>query len=165
VDLQLVADGIMRAKALKRLDMVGCKLPAKQIGAVCYNLAFSSQLMVMNLAGTVIKNMGYVHEFEAAIAKLLSINHSLQYLFLNQIESFTTKLSTDAITTAISENVTLKTLDLSYSDCPDLHHGGVRSPCPGVEAALLTAKKTGNFRQAAWDRSNYFNLTMLMYFG
>lgn len=108
-----LADGLMRAKQLQRLDLSGnVSIQAAGLSSIIYNLAFSPKLtyLNMNACGASASNAQVVE----SLYKLLRISGSLEILLLNNCGAIN-PLLTKEFFVSLGEIKTLKVLDLSYS--------------------------------------------------
>ena len=108
-----LADGLMRAKQLQRLDLTGnTGIQAVGLSSIIYNLAFSPKLTYLNInnCGASASNAQVVE----SLYKLLRISGSLEILLFNNCGAIN-PLLTKEFFVSLGEIKTLKVLDISYS--------------------------------------------------
>ena len=108
-----LADGLMRAKQLIRLDLSNnASIGFQGMSSILYNLAFSPKLQYLNIKGGNY-NGGFPQIIES-LYKLLRISGSLETMIMSNSATLNPNLNKEFFV-SLGEIKTLKVLDLSYS--------------------------------------------------
>ena len=108
-----LADGLMRAKQLSRLNLSNnANIGFQGMSSILYNLAFSPKLQYLNISGG--RYAGGFPQVVESLYKLLRISGSLETIIMSKTDNINQNLSKEFFI-SLGEIKTLKKLDLSSS--------------------------------------------------
>ena len=108
-----LADGLMRAKQLQKVDISNnSSITHTGLASIIYNLAFSPKLVSLNISNNALSSGQ--NEVVESIYKLLRISASLEVLLMNRFSNINAYLNKDFFV-ALGEVRTLKVLDISWA--------------------------------------------------
>ena len=103
-----LADGIMKAKALEKLDISG-NITSKGISNIIYNLAFQPSVKILDISHN---DSCDKNETATALYKFIKMSQSVEVVIANNISNFNKSLTQDFFKT-LGDNNYLSYLDLS----------------------------------------------------